>query len=117
MSNQRSASPCRHILLVLALAVNLLVSGPLQAGNAELESERLATLVRQLDMLERVAQQSAELSEIGSHIRYHFDYARLRADIMRVRKGIEDYLTPQRAQPRDPGTLNGQYRSDKGSSQ
>ena len=41
--------------------------------------------------------------------RYHFDYAQLRADLKRVRAGLEDYLVPQRAQPRDPVPLAGDY--------
>ena len=42
--------------------------------------------------------------------RYHFDYGRLAADLERVRGGIHDYLTPSRAQPRDPAELLGDYR-------
>ena len=38
--------------------------------------------------------------------------AKLREDIERVRSGIRDYLTPQRAQPRDPATLIGDYRQE-----
>jgi RAQPRD family integrative conjugative element protein len=41
--------------------------------------------------------------------RYHFDYARLRADLKRVRTGVQDFLVPQRAQPRDPVPLAGDY--------
>ena len=39
-----------------------------------------------------------------------FDYLRLREDLLRVRAGIEDYLTPRRAQPRDPLEFQGDYR-------
>ena len=41
--------------------------------------------------------------------RYHFDYVRLRADLQRVRTGLQDYLVPQRAQPRDPVPMSGDY--------
>ncbi|MEG7168371.1 RAQPRD family integrative conjugative element protein, partial [Pseudomonas aeruginosa] len=40
----------------------------------------------------------------------HFDHARLREDLQRVRAGIQDYLTPPRAQPRDSVELAGDYR-------
>jgi RAQPRD family integrative conjugative element protein len=58
------------------------------------------------------------LAELGSSqapqagVRYHFDYARLRQDIERIRGGIRDYLAPKRAQPRDPTTLIGDYRRE-----
>ena len=32
--------------------------------------------------------------------------------VARVRAGIEDHLTPSRAQPRDPDALAGQYRNE-----
>nr|WP_273649646.1 RAQPRD family integrative conjugative element protein [Pseudomonas aeruginosa] len=35
---------------------------------------------------------------------------RVRKDLQRVRAGIQDYLTPPRAQPRDPVELSGDYR-------
>ena len=117
MSERGSARIFRHSVPAIALIVNLCVSVPLSAGHSELENERLATLIRQLDMLERVAQQSAEVSQTDAHTRYHFDYARLRADIARIRTGIKDYLMPQRAQPRDPDALNGLYRQGKGAPQ
>jgi RAQPRD family integrative conjugative element protein len=72
------------------------------------EHARLAVLVRQLDMLERIATESQVLSQ-NQTSRYHFDYSRLHADMQRVRCGIRDYLRPQRAQPRDPVEITGQY--------
>jgi RAQPRD family integrative conjugative element protein len=41
--------------------------------------------------------------------RFFFDYQRLAGDIARIRHGLEDYLTPSRAQPRDTVELSGQY--------
>lgn len=87
----------------------LLVFSATQAADNIAEREQLATIVRQLDMLDRLTEHSASLPrQDGS--RYHFDYARLREDIERVRNGILDYLTPKRAQPRDPVELSGDYR-------
>jgi RAQPRD family integrative conjugative element protein len=62
-------------------------------------------------MLDRLAERSASLPRQGGS-RYHFDYERLRQDIEHVRAGIQDYLSPQRAQPRDPVTLVGDYRRE-----
>ncbi|WP_458079571.1 integrative conjugative element protein, RAQPRD family, partial [Pseudomonas aeruginosa] len=38
-----------------------------------------------------------------------FDYSRLAADLQRIRQGLQDYMTPSRAQPRDPSDLSGSY--------
>jgi RAQPRD family integrative conjugative element protein len=99
-------------LLAILLAAGICNFFPLSASAADGDAEQrqLAALLRQLDVLERLAQHSAASTIDGN--RYHFDYARLHADITRVRAGIEDYLSPQRAQPRDPTILNGGYRQE-----
>ena len=51
---------------------------------------------------EEIQQQLSDLE----HVR------ELREDIKRVRSGIRDYLTPQRAQPRDSVSLIGDYRQE-----
>jgi len=95
----------------LLLACLLAGTAPALAGDADFEHARLTALVRQLDMLDRLAEHGAGLPrQEGS--RYHFDYARLREDIEHVRAGIQDYLSPRRAQPRDPVTLVGGYRRE-----
>lgn len=58
-----------------------------------------------------VSKQSAATAS-QERARYHFDYTRLTADLQRMRAGINDYLTPQRAQPRAPAALQGDYRQD-----
>jgi RAQPRD family integrative conjugative element protein len=73
-----------------------------------LEREQLAALARQLDLIDRLAEHAANTAP-QERARYHFDYARLRADLKRVRAGLQDYLVPQRAQPRDPVPLAGDY--------
>ncbi|MDH0425379.1 RAQPRD family integrative conjugative element protein [Stutzerimonas stutzeri] len=93
----------------LALLLGLCLSGHVRADDATPEHARLAAALRQLDSIERlVAQQAAQQHD--EHARYHFDYARLSADLDRMRAGIRDYLTPTRAQPRDPSVLLGDYR-------
>lgn len=92
-----------------ALGLCLAVAVPLQASaDSGIEHTQLVAMLRQLDALERHADNSAALShQIAA--RYHFDYLRLREDIQRIRTGVQDYLTPQRAQPRDPAPLLGEY--------
>ncbi|GFE79163.1 hypothetical protein GCM10011487_11630 [Steroidobacter agaridevorans] len=96
-------------LWAVTLAVGLSLCQPATA-DSDLENARLAALMRQLDVLDRLAAQSA--SSPPANTRYHFDYARLRQDLVRIRTGIEDYLSPSRAQPRDPDTLSGEYRRE-----
>ena len=96
-----------------ALAVVLTVSfSALQpaaaADSLASEREHLAALARQLDLIDRLAEHAAHTAP-QERARYHFDYAQLRADLERVRAGLQDYLVPQRAQPRDPVPLAGDY--------
>lgn len=79
-----------------------------QAGDSDAEREQLAAVIRQLGITERLAvQTAARTAPAGT--RYHFDYARLQQDLQRIRQGIEHYLTPSRAQPRDLQPLSGDY--------
>lgn len=93
-------------LLVAALAT------PAMADEGPSERQELAAALRQVDALERFVAQSAVNAPSLPGRRYHFDYPRLLADLARVRAGIEDHLTPSRAQPRDPEALAGQYCSE-----
>lgn len=93
--------------LTVLLAVSLSALQPAIADDTP-EREQLAALARQLDLLDRLAEHAAHTAP-QERARYHFDYARLRADLKRVRAGLQDYLVPQRAQPRDPVPLAGDY--------
>jgi len=96
--------------LVLVAFLASLKSAP--AADAASEDAQLAILIRQLDMIDRLAAQGEQLPH-ESTARYHFDYARLHADVLRIRAGIQNYLSPQRAQPRDPDLLLGDYRAEQ----
>jgi RAQPRD family integrative conjugative element protein len=89
------------------------VSPPAVAAGGADDSERevLEALTRHLDSARRLAIRAASIApqEAGRH---HFDYWRLQEDLVRVRAGIEDYLVPQRAQPRDPLPVSGDYSRD-----
>lgn len=99
----------RYRLLVALLAVCALSVEQVLAGDGATEHTQLAALIRQLDMIDRLAEHNASLPrQDGS--RYYFDYERLHKDIERVRQGVRDYLVPKRAQPRDPVELLGHYR-------
>lgn len=103
-----SARPRAMVLLPLALALLLSVVRPAHAADDALEREQLATLARQIDLTDLLAEHAANTAP-QERARYHFDYTRLRVDLKRVRAGVQDYLVPQRAQPRDPVSLTGDY--------
>lgn len=99
-----------HAMAALPLMLTFTVSAvrPAIASDRALEREQLAALVRQIELTDRLAEHTAN-SAPQERARYHFDYARLRADLMRIRAGVQDYLVPQRAQPRDPVPITGDY--------
>ncbi len=102
-------TPCRRVpALALALTIALAGASPASACDATGEHEQLAALTRQLDLIDRLAEHAGNTAP-QERARYHFDYARLRADLTRVRAGLQDYRVPQRAQPRDPVPLIGDY--------
>lgn len=94
--------------LPLVLAFSVSAVRPAMASDGAMEREQLAALVRQIELTDRLTEHTAN-SAPQEHVRYHFDYARLRADLQRIRAGVQDYLVPQRAQPRDPVPLMGDY--------
>ncbi|EJO93273.1 hypothetical protein A471_13781 [Ectopseudomonas mendocina DLHK] len=98
-----------HTTSLIPALLGLCLAAHAGADDATPEHARLAAALRQLDSIERlIAQQAAQPPD--ERARYHFDYGRLAADLERVRDGIHDYLTPSRAQPRDPAELLGDYR-------
>lgn len=83
---------------------------PHAAYSADESAQRtqLTLVMRQLDSIERMAKHSSVQQRVTPS-RYHFDYPRLHQDIQRVRQGIQNFLTPPRAQPRDVVNLLGDY--------
>ncbi|TNF83786.1 hypothetical protein FGE05_06150 [Pseudomonas sp. ICMP22404] len=75
------------------------------------EHTRLAILLRELNAIERLAA-AGDFDKESASSRYHFNYARLRADISHVSTGIQDYLSPRRAIPREVAVLHGHYTDE-----
>lgn len=76
------------------------------------EREQLSLVQQQLDTIERLAARAKVARTSEPNERYCFDYPRLSQDIQRIRHGVQSYLSPSRAQPRDPTELVGEYRLD-----
>lgn len=77
------------------------------------EREELSLSLNQLRQIEASLHRAQQSARTGVNERYYFDYQRIHSDITTMRSGIEHYLTPTRAQPRDTATLVGQYREEK----
>lgn len=96
-------APARCLLVVLCAATGTSVT-------ASQEKTELSLIAQQLDNIETLAHR-ARFSSMPTD-RYQLDYSRLNQDLQRIRQGIQGYLSPSRAQPRDPGELVGDYRLD-----
>ena len=86
------------------------------AAESSREAHELSLVIRQLGTLETLvdrAERQARIVADQDDVRFTFDYERLRADLQRVSVGIEHYLSPSRAQPRDNELLHGQYRNER----
>lgn len=112
--NGSMAQSNRHKCTWPLLVVSLSVLQPAFANDTA-EREQLVALARQLELIDRLAGHAANRAP-QHRARYYFDHARLREDLQRVQAGIRDYLTPPRAQPRDPVELLGDYRQSDYSS-
>lgn len=77
------------------------------------EREELTLSLNQLSQIEASLHRAQQSARASVNERYYFDYPRIHSDITTLRSGIENYLTPARAQPRDMATLAGQYREEK----
>ncbi|HCM1931023.1 TPA: conjugal transfer protein [Salmonella enterica subsp. salamae serovar 51:c:-] len=77
------------------------------------EREELTLSLNQLSQIEDSLHRAQQSARTSINERYYFDYPRIHGDITTLRNGIEHYLTPARAQPRDTATLVGQYSEEK----
>ncbi|MBD2816783.1 RAQPRD family integrative conjugative element protein [Xenorhabdus sp. Flor] len=80
------------------------------------EKDELASAKRLIEQVQ-IALERANIAEKPADTekqpRYHFDYARIRADLNTIKAGIDHYLTPSRDQPDAPAPLSGQYRQER----
>ncbi|HCL5324227.1 TPA: RAQPRD family integrative conjugative element protein [Salmonella enterica] len=95
------------ILSIVLCPVNGVFAAPFT------EREELTLSLNQLTQIEASLNRAQQSARTCSNERYYFDYPRIHSDITTLRSGIEHYLTPARAQPRDTATLAGQYRGEE----
>lgn len=75
------------------------------------ERSDLGLAQQQIIAIEQLADR-ARGSADDTEARYRFNYPRLIADLVRMRQGINKYLSPSRAQPADLSELAGDYRAE-----
>lgn len=97
--------------LSCCLLSGLLMAGPAMAAPAS-ERENLALLISQLNQLNATLARAEQQASLSPHSRFFFDYRQVRADIHAMRTGVEQYLTPSRAQTRVVLPLVGDYRQE-----
>ncbi|WP_439870574.1 RAQPRD family integrative conjugative element protein [Pseudomonas syringae] len=98
---------CRSWFLFLLITFN---SGSYAASAHE--QDQLSLVLQQFDTIERLVTKASTANPTESIERYRFDYPRLIQDIRRIHQGVQGYLSPSRAQPRDSTELVGEYRLD-----
>ena len=92
------------VVLAIGIASSHAVANEQTPASTD-ERARLAAILRQLNTVERLVARRSE-SVRPDAARYYFDYPRLLEDIDSIRRGIDAYLVPERAQPREPARLN-----------
>lgn len=82
-------------------------------AQSDYEREQIRLLLVQLSTIETIAKQMESNTTTLDTDRYRFDHVRFTQDLKTVRAGLEHYLTPSRAQPRDVAELIGQYQNQR----
>ncbi|MDD1997097.1 RAQPRD family integrative conjugative element protein [Pseudomonas sp. BO3-4] len=94
-----------------ALLLSCVVSLGAVAQDAPERSD-LGLVQRQLKAIELLADRASSGSVDSAGARFRFDYSRFAADLKLMRQGIQQYLSPSRAQPADLVELTGNYRAE-----
>lgn len=94
------------LISILLVACSCANATPIQ------EPVDMELIQKQLEATEHIANRANITNTPDTSERYRFDYPRLIHDIQRIRQGVQGYLSPSRAQPRDPREMVGDYRLD-----
>lgn len=92
------------------LAVLLPLPALAQEG---VEERDLGLIVKQLDAIAGLADRSKFATPPAGEPRYRFDYGQLAQDLQQIRLGVNEYLTPSRAQPNEFTQLSGSFRANE----
>ncbi|WP_279716399.1 RAQPRD family integrative conjugative element protein [Chelonobacter oris] len=85
--------------------VFVLSLGLISTGIHASEQEQLAQAIKQLDAAQLSLQRARQAAHISAKSREYFDYSAAQRDINTVKHGIQHYISPSRAIPRNPNAL------------
>ncbi|QJT79302.1 RAQPRD family integrative conjugative element protein [Kosakonia sp. MUSA4] len=94
----------KAILLFISLSPALASASP--------ESAQLAQTLKQLDGIQVTLERARQSASADARSRYYFDYPQAQQDIQTIRQGINHYLSPARAQPREVLPLSADYQRE-----
>jgi|SRR5690554_896306 len=78
------------------------------------EREQLSLILKQVKNAQRITVAAREKITPTDTERFWFDYERLERDLQKIQLGIEHYMTPNRAQPRElHGEMASSYTRDR----
>lgn len=97
----------KAILLFISLLPALASASP--------ESAQLAQTLKQLDGIQVTLERARQSASTDPRSRYYFDYPQAQQDIQTIRQGINRYLSPARAQPREVLPLSADYPRENAS--
>ncbi|MFZ7172553.1 RAQPRD family integrative conjugative element protein [Pasteurella multocida] len=83
--------------VLLAVAVSMMALTVQASENAQ-----LAQAIKQLEAAQRSLTRAEALAQTSEKNREYFDYQAARRDINAIKSGINQYINPTRAIPRDP---------------
>ena len=106
-----------HFSRFKKIAFTVALSGLLstQAIASEVfEREQLSLILKQVKNAQRITVAAHEKITPTDTERFWFDYERLERDLKKIQLGIEHYMTPNRAQPRElHGEMASSYMRDR----
>lgn len=84
----------------------ILVVAPFVAFNVQAtEKAQLAQAIKQLEAAQLSLKRAAIVAQTSAKSREYFDYRAVMQDINSIKSGINQYINPSRAIPRDPNAL------------
>ena len=99
------------------IAFSLMVAGFMSTpavASETFEREQLTLILKQLENAQRITAAAHSKITPTETERFWFDYERLERDIKKIQTGIEHYMTPSRAQPRElHGEMASSYTRDR----
>lgn len=110
----------RRVSQCFLLAGVFLFSAQTWASGNSQEVREISLALKQLDSVKAIikrAQAQARATRDMRGSRYELDYDLIQSDLTRIEAGLQGYLAPSRAQPRDLQEITGNYSRDRGAPQ